>query len=548
LKPTENGFWTADLPIAKDGKFWIELADAKGHTSTNDEPYQIAALPDETPKVEIPEPGQDVRAEATNTVPVKISVTDDYGLQEIKLVYHKLGGPEQSVVAKRDGETNSEFTAEIPLSSLGLQDFELVAFHAEATDNNTLDGPGVGKSDVYFIEITNQENGKCKSQGKASQQVNLLVIQKQIIADTTALATNAAPEKFDELAKRQKDAVDFGNIYAKAISTGGAGPALTEIQSAVADMEKAQVALEKQFRAEALPPAESALAHLYAVLKSMPELQDLPTKPQQMKQSKTNQPPMLNVVLNAMKKDRKDEADNQELEESLKEAERLQEEQASLNIGVQSSGAGQGAGESQLVRAGNETKAAQAKGKGKGKSKAKNGKGKAAAKKGQAKGQGQGQGEGEGQGKGNGKGKPGEARPDQPKPDQPKDEEPKENDQPDEDQLAEKQEELSKDALELAEKLQRLAGKNTRLGHNAPAKMKQASNNMNAAAEAMRSGNKQTAGTKGAESGMAVAEAIAAIQRALNGKPERIDVSQEESPKEYEMIIAEYLKKLSYEE
>ena len=102
--------------------------------------------------------------------------------------------------------------------------------------------------------------------------------------------------------------------------------------------------------------------------------------------------------------------------------------------------------------------------------------------------------------------------------------------------------------MELAEKLERLAGHNQRLGHNAAAKMKQASNNMNAAAEAMRSGNKQTAGTKGAESGMAVADAIAAIQRALNAKPERVDVSQEESPKEYEMIIAEYLKKLSYEE
>src|SRR6185369_14869265 len=142
-------------------------------------------------------------------------------------------------------------------------------------------------------------------------------------------------------------------------------------------------ALEKQLRTEALPPAESALAHLYAVLKSMPELQDLPTKPQQMKQSKTNQPPMLNVVLNAMKKDQKEDADNQELEESLKEAERLQEEQASINIGVQSSGAGKGDGESQLVRAGNETKANQAKGKGKGKGKAgKNGKGKGTAKNG----------------------------------------------------------------------------------------------------------------------------------------------------------------------
>ena len=47
------------------------------------------------------------------------------------------------------------------------------------------------------------------------------MIEKQIVADTTALAANAAPDKFDELAKRQKDAVDFANIYAKGLTAGG---------------------------------------------------------------------------------------------------------------------------------------------------------------------------------------------------------------------------------------------------------------------------------------------------------------------------------------
>ena len=48
-------------------------------------------------------------------------------------------------------------TAELDLSAMDLKTYELVAYHAEATDNNTLDGPGTGKSPVYFIEITDEE-------------------------------------------------------------------------------------------------------------------------------------------------------------------------------------------------------------------------------------------------------------------------------------------------------------------------------------------------------------------------------------------------------
>ena len=64
----------------------------------------------------------------------------------------------------------------------------------------------------------------------------------------------------------------------------------------------------------------------------------------------------------------------------------------------------------------------------------------------------------------------------------------------------------------------------------------------------MASGRSQSAGTKGAESSASLNSAVAMIERALHNRPERVDVSQEESPKEYETIIAEYLKKLSYEE
>ncbi len=108
----------------------------------------------------------------------------------------------------RDGEITA--TAELDLSALGLKEYELVAYHAEATDNNTLDGPGVGESPVYFVEITNEEGKPCLSQGQG-QRVNLLVIQKQIIADSTALAPKAKAEEFDASRRVKGTRLSLGN-------------------------------------------------------------------------------------------------------------------------------------------------------------------------------------------------------------------------------------------------------------------------------------------------------------------------------------------------
>ena len=57
--------------------------------------------------------------------------------------------------------------------------------------------------------FSNLEGAECKSQAQG-QKVNLLTMQKQMIADTTALATDAPAEKFNALATRQREAGDLG--------------------------------------------------------------------------------------------------------------------------------------------------------------------------------------------------------------------------------------------------------------------------------------------------------------------------------------------------
>jgi len=498
LTPETNGFWGGSFQVTKDTDYWIELEDKKGHHGVNEKPYHIRAIPDNPPKIEISEPAKDIRASNTNKVLVKMSVTDDFGVDEIKLVVNKLGGAQQVIPAKRDSTRDGEITAtaELDLSALGLKEYELVAYHAEATDNNTLDGPGVGKSPVYFVEITNEEGKPCLSQGQG-QKVNLLATQKQIIADSTALVPKAKAEEFDALSTRQRDAAEFGQLYIDALEGGGApAPAVNEMRAAIHDMTNAATRLQEKNRAEALPAEEGALAHMYQVLRLLPELENLPTAPRMANQQPPASP-KLKVVLEAIKQRKKEDSTNQEIQEALDQAKDLARAQSALNSALRHPDS-------------NSSKASGSESRSPGTGQPETG------------------------------GAEGQSDSQSPAS--------QEASSPSAKEMAEKQNGLSEEARRLAEKLQRMAGRNSRLGHNAGNDASQAASKMAAAGQAMGQGNLGLAGQQAVESEVALHGVIARLERLLKNQPEPSDIANEDFPKAYEALISEYLKKLSHAE
>ena len=113
-------------------------------------------------------------------------------------------------------------------------------------------------------------------------------------------------------------------------------------------------------------------------------------------------------------------------------------------------------------------------------------------------------------------------------------------------ELAEQEGQLSKEAAAMAEKLEKLAGKDTRLGHNASKRMSQASGQMAAAGAALRQGQRAVAGTEGAQAYLNLNRVIAQLERLLKDQAKLTDVAEEEAPKEYEALISEYLRRLSH--
>lgn len=474
--------WTVQLPILKDAGYRIELFDTKGRQSAADQIHHFTAIPDAPPQVEITEPGGDMRAAAADKIPLKISATDDFGVAELKVVYHRLNAPEQEAVVHRTSITDTEAKGEfdLDLAGLKLNEYELVAYHAVATDNNTLDGPGVGRSPVYFVEITNLEGKPCKKPGKPGEKVNLLMVEKQIIADTTALARNAAADKFEELAARQMDAVAFAQMYQNALTKSGASLQVQgEINVAVNAMKQAGATLAKRLREGSLPPEEAALASLYRVMQLMPRLQDLPIVPPiPGKPPGEEPPPALKVVLEAIMKKKMEDPNQAEFARVLEQIQQLSRQQSLLSTTCQNPGENPSGNPATISRP-------------------------AAA--------------------------PAVANNEQPLA-----------------KLAPQQEQLSKEAQEIAQRLARLAGKASRLGVGAGKQMGDAAGKMAIAAKAMKGGDRPAAGSASDQSSAAMGSAIALLESLLQGKSELGEVAAEEAPQQYESAISEYFRRLSH--
>ncbi|MGZ4962858.1 MAG: DUF4175 family protein, partial [Limisphaerales bacterium] len=301
---TTNGDWIFRTVATEQTFYWVDLIDRASHKGGNETAFQLSVATDDPPKVIISEPGKDIRADRTNRVPITIDATDDYGLSNLKLVFHKLNSPEQTITLPLNPTNHLEAHAqtEIDLSKLQLDDYDVVAYHAEARDNNTLDGPGIGMSPVYFIEITSKEQPLSQCQGGGSStSVNLLVLEKQILGATErASATNE--QKLEDIAAQQEKTHEYAEMFKQSPLFGEAPPeAMTRFESAIANMERAKESLSSHDKAASLKAEEQALADLYQTARLLPEFES---------QCRGGNCKGLKILLKAIEKQKKQKQDS----------------------------------------------------------------------------------------------------------------------------------------------------------------------------------------------------------------------------------------------
>jgi hypothetical protein len=497
LASSTTNRWTANLTATNDLYYWIDLEDKAGHKGGNDKPFHLKVLPDQKPIVEITEPGMDLRADATNKVPLKISVSDDFGVEDVKLVFQKLSSPSQSQTCalKKSNPREAAADAEIDLAPLNLKEYELVAYYAEARDNNTFDGPGIAKSPVYFIEYTTKGEplSQCRGNG---QKINLLVLEKQLIAATTVVEDKSVAERFPELATMQRQTEAYAEIFSNSFILSISPPeARTEFAAAISSMNEAAKELDGLKRPGALKSEEAALAHLYEVTRLLPELEAGMCR---------GQGNCIKIVLEAIEKlkDSQKKQRQEELPKIIAQSRRLESEQAKLADIYRRS---ENQNTSNPSNTNKSASPVQANKSGAGKSSTEMTALEANS------------------------GGTNDVSP-----------------------LAQngtfdkEQQRLSEEAAALSEKLRALSGKDPRVGVALSQNMRAVSRHLNVAAEHMAHGKRSSA-LEAAGFGLSSLDGlIHELEQLLGDNPKPTDIAVEEYPKEFEPLISEYMRRLSY--
>ena len=184
---------TTALDVLNDGKYTVKLLCVDGFNNQAPIEYTITAISDEPPEIVIKEPGRDIKATKLEEVRVLAEATDDYGVENVTLMYSIGSGdaqelPVETVEVKAEKIISGAYV--FYLEELDVEPGELISYYAQATDNNTRTGPGTSTSELYFIEVRpfNERYMQMDAEGQQAAEgqpfPNLIADQRTIIKKT----------------------------------------------------------------------------------------------------------------------------------------------------------------------------------------------------------------------------------------------------------------------------------------------------------------------------------------------------------------------------
>ena len=184
---------TTTLDVLNDGKYTVKLLCVDGFNNQTPIEYTITAIPDEPPEIVIKEPGRDIKATKLEEVKILAEATDDYGVENMTLMYSIGSGEARELKAETVEVIENKIISGayvFYLEELDVEPGELISYYAQATDNNMRTGPGTSTSDLYFIEVRpfNERYMQMDAEGQQAAEgqpfPNLIADQRKIIKNT----------------------------------------------------------------------------------------------------------------------------------------------------------------------------------------------------------------------------------------------------------------------------------------------------------------------------------------------------------------------------
>ena len=145
----------------QSGNYRIHITDIDGFTNRDPVNYTLTVFEDAVPDVSIVAPARDTVLDNTMLVELNVEATDDYGIQELQLVYRVEveGAEEVNVPLKRWNVEGADVRRSVFLTytwdvdQIGIFPGETLAYYVQALDNDNVSGPNIGKSHTYTLRF-----------------------------------------------------------------------------------------------------------------------------------------------------------------------------------------------------------------------------------------------------------------------------------------------------------------------------------------------------------------------------------------------------------
>jgi hypothetical protein len=151
------------LRVDKDRRYVIHLIDNQGEENPDPIEYNIAAIPDEYPIIDVVRPGGDMNLGEDMLVPLLLRISDDYGFSSLVLKYSHISSGEKgeekvAVLHFSDKiKTEGEVSFNWDLEPMGLEPSDYILYHFELADNDRISGPKVTVSRQYIARLPSLE-------------------------------------------------------------------------------------------------------------------------------------------------------------------------------------------------------------------------------------------------------------------------------------------------------------------------------------------------------------------------------------------------------
>jgi hypothetical protein len=207
LPMTVKGFiGTANLTVKSSGSYYFEIKDKNGQMNSEPVVYNLISLIDEYPTITLEEPQSNVIINDNGLMPVKVSISDDYGFSTLKLYFRlvesRFTEPDKNFSVIKIPILSGELTNVVPylwdLNKINISPEDKYEFYLEVADNDIVSGPKTSRTNILTVRLPSLDEvleSTDEMQKKIEEDARKLLKQTEELRKETEQFNNELKQK-----------------------------------------------------------------------------------------------------------------------------------------------------------------------------------------------------------------------------------------------------------------------------------------------------------------------------------------------------------------